>query len=61
MARPVKFCQALKAALEAGGYQVAIEVGPHPALKVPAIQTIQEVLGKTIPYYGALKRERMPL
>lgn len=56
VARPVKFYQALKAALEAGEYQVAIEVGPHPALKGPATQTIQEVLGKAIPYYGVLNR-----
>lgn len=56
MASPVKFYQALKTALEAGEYKVAIEVGPHPALKGPATQTIQEVLGKAIPYYGLLNR-----
>lgn len=56
VAMPVKFYQALQAALEAGEYQVAIEVGAHPALRGPASQTIQEVLGKSIPYYGALNR-----
>lgn len=57
VAMPVKFYQALKAALESGGdYGVAIEVGPHPALKGPATQTINEVLGKNIPYFGVLSR-----
>lgn len=56
VASSVKFYQALKVALEVGEYQVAIEVGPHPALKGPASQTIQEVLGKAIPYYGVLNR-----
>lgn len=55
VARSVQFYQALKVALEAGEYQVVIEVGPHPALKGPATQTIQEV-GKAIPYYGMLNR-----
>ncbi|KAL4923299.1 uncharacterized protein BDV17DRAFT_296474 [Aspergillus undulatus] len=55
VARSVQFYQALKTILESGEYQVAIEVGPHPALKGPASQTIQE-LGKAIPYYGALSR-----
>lgn len=54
VARAVKFYQALKAALEAGEYQVAIEV--DPSLKGPSTQTIQEVLGKTIRYYGVLNR-----
>lgn len=56
VARPVLFYRALKVALEAGEYDVAVEVGPHPALKGPATQTIQEVLGKAIPYYGVLAR-----
>ncbi|KAF1362275.1 polyketide synthase [Lizonia empirigonia] len=56
VAEPVKFYQALKVALDAGEYRVAIEVGPHPALKGPATQTINEVLGKGIPYFGVLSR-----
>jgi len=55
VARSVQFYQALKLVLEADEYQVALEVGPHPALKGPASQTIQE-LGKSIPYYGVLSR-----
>jgi len=56
MVRPVLFYRALKIALEAGDYDLAIEVGPHPTLKGPASQTIQEVLGKAIPYQGLLSR-----
>lgn len=56
VAKSVKFYQALKVALEAGEYGIAIEVGPHPALKGPATQTINEVLGKGIPYFGVLSR-----
>ena len=55
-AAPVKFYQSLKVALEAGEYAAVIEVGPHPALKGPATQTISEVLGKSIPYFGVLHR-----
>ena len=56
MVRPVLFHNALTIALEAGDYDLAIEVGPHPALKGPATQTIQEVSGKAIPYQGVLSR-----
>lgn len=56
VARSVKFYQSLKVALEAGPYDFAIEVGPHPALKGPATQTIDEILGKGIPYFGVLSR-----
>ncbi|KAK2040741.1 putative polyketide synthase [Colletotrichum somersetense] len=56
MIRPVLFHGALKAALEAQEYDLVVEVGPHPALKGPASQTIQEVLGKALPYEGVLSR-----
>ncbi|KAK2052449.1 hypothetical protein LY76DRAFT_639599 [Colletotrichum caudatum] len=56
MIRPVLFHGALKAALEAQEYGLVVEVGPHPALKGPASQTIQEVLGKALPYEGVLSR-----
>ncbi|KAL4792162.1 hypothetical protein BDV19DRAFT_392334 [Aspergillus venezuelensis] len=55
VARGVSFYPALKIILEGGEYQAALEVGPHPALKGPASQTIQE-LGKAIPYFGVLNR-----
>lgn len=56
MVKPVLFHQGLKLALEAGEYDLALEVGPHPALKGPATQTIQEVLGKSMPYQGVIHR-----
>lgn len=57
MLQPVLFSQALTAALdEAGLPGLAMEVGPHPALKGPASATIEEVIGNGIPYTGTLSR-----
>lgn len=55
---PVLFMQALKKACEAHGsaYDMAVEIGPHPALQGPALQTIKEATGQAIPYTGLLKR-----
>lgn len=58
MTKPVLFCQALTAALSEGAvFDVVLEVGPHPALKGPVSQTIQEVLQKSISYGATLSRE----
>lgn len=57
MTKPVLFSQALTAALSAGSaFDVVLEVGPHPALKGPASQTIGDVLQKQIPYQETLLR-----
>ncbi|KAL5355551.1 hypothetical protein BJX96DRAFT_170776 [Aspergillus floccosus] len=57
LARPVLFNEALRLLLEQqGAFDLAIEVGPHPALKGPATQTIQEVFEESIPYTGVLSR-----
>ncbi|KAL2169173.1 hypothetical protein VTG60DRAFT_6413 [Thermothelomyces hinnuleus] len=57
MVKPVLFSRALEAALSSGiSFDVAIEVGPHPALKSPSGLTIQEVIQKPLPYQGALFR-----
>lgn len=57
MANPVLFLQAIEfAAAEEGPFDAAIEVGPHPALKGPALQVLQEFLGESIPYTGVLSR-----
>ncbi|KAF1937576.1 putative hybrid NRPS/PKS enzyme [Clathrospora elynae] len=53
---PVLFSQAMKYALGESQYDLAVELGPHPALKGPAAQVIQEVLGESIPYTGMLSR-----
>ncbi|KAH3986904.1 bifunctional polyketide synthase/nonribosomal peptide synthetase phmA [Parastagonospora nodorum] len=59
MVRPVLFSQAVEfAAAEKGPFDCAIEVGPHPALKGPALQVLQEFLGDSIPYTGLLSRGR---
>ena len=55
--QPVLFSQALGSALKAyGPLTMALEIGPHPALKGPVAETIQQVTGGTIPYVGTLNR-----
>ncbi|KAF3765375.1 hypothetical protein M406DRAFT_338852 [Cryphonectria parasitica EP155] len=57
MTCPVLFQDALAAALrECGPFNAAIEVGPHPALKLPATETMKEVLGTSMPYMFVLSR-----
>ena len=59
MVSPVLFSQALEFAIaEKGPFDLAIECGLHPALKGPALQVIQEVLGGSIPYTGMLSRTK---
>ncbi|MCJ1261274.1 hypothetical protein MMC22_001138 [Lobaria immixta] len=54
---PVRFSQAVEYAIgEKGQFDIAIEVGPHPALKGPTTQIIQDILGDKILYTGVLKR-----
>lgn len=57
MINPVLFSQAVSYATAAlGPFDMAIEVGPHPALKGPALQTIQEISGNELSYTGTCKR-----
>ncbi|RYO96929.1 hypothetical protein DL766_001217 [Monosporascus sp. MC13-8B] len=57
MVQPVLFSHALQAAAAAGDpFDFAIEVGPHPTLKGPALQTLQETHKDTLPYTGLLHR-----
>lgn len=56
---PVMFSQALEYALGAHSpFDLAVEVGPHAALRSPALQTIAAVTcnAKPIPYTGTLSR-----
>ena len=39
-----------------GPFNLAIEVGPHPALMKPVMETFQSTLGHDIPYVAPLKR-----
>lgn len=57
--RPVLFSQAVQRACEllgASEIDLAIEIGPHPALRGPTTQTIREATGQAIPYTGLFKR-----
>lgn len=54
---PVLFREAVDAALKNfGPFDCAIEVGPHPQLQTPAIETIKSSIGTDMPYHGLLQR-----
>ncbi|KAK4180644.1 hypothetical protein QBC36DRAFT_297446 [Triangularia setosa] len=52
---PVLFKQAVEKAMELGPFDAAIEVGPHPALKGPVLDTLRDHKVE-IPYTGLLQR-----
>lgn len=54
----VQFSQALNRAVSEESYilDLALEIGPHPALKGPSSEVIKSLTGDTIPYCGVLKR-----
>ncbi|KAK0101698.1 hypothetical protein ONS95_006853 [Cadophora gregata] len=58
MLNAVLFSQSVEASLAKDSYDVAIELGPHPALKGPVLQTIQEITEakKPMPYFGLFGR-----
>jgi acyl transferase domain-containing protein/NAD(P)-dependent dehydrogenase (short-subunit alcohol dehydrogenase family)/phospholipid N-methyltransferase len=57
MTQAVLFSQALARALNEDQYfDLALEVGPHPALKGPSSETIKMLTGLSLPYSGVLKR-----
>ncbi|KAJ4855607.1 AMP-binding enzyme domain-containing protein [Trichoderma breve] len=59
MANAVLFEPAVSQAVtEAGPMDLAIEYGPHPALKGPALDTIEHATGHKIPYTGLLARKK---
>ncbi|PKY00558.1 hypothetical protein P168DRAFT_260046 [Aspergillus campestris IBT 28561] len=59
MAQAVLFSQALeRAMIECGPFDAVLEVGPHPALKGPASQTLRELSDNPLPYFGVLDRKR---
>ncbi|KAI2643458.1 hypothetical protein GGS21DRAFT_485978 [Xylaria nigripes] len=58
MTKAVLFSQALeRAVVECGPFDAIIEVGPHPALKGPATQTVKELGEGDTPYTGVLDRK----
>ena len=57
MSQTVLFADAIKNAVTSNPQiNLAIEVGPHPALKGPAIQNIADVRAAALPYHGVLNR-----
>ncbi|KAH8701329.1 hypothetical protein GQ44DRAFT_785142 [Phaeosphaeriaceae sp. PMI808] len=57
MVQPVLFSQAIETAYRlAGPFDLAIEIGPHPALKRPVIETYEAVHGSQLPYTALLQR-----
>ncbi|KAK7984741.1 hypothetical protein PG988_002363 [Apiospora saccharicola] len=64
LVQPVLFSDALRCLLcdNSGGqlraYDIGVEVGPHPALKGPVRQSIQEYApGQDVPYTGVMARD----
>lgn len=57
MTNTVLFSQAIETTVASESpFSLGVEVGPHPALKGPATQTIQEKTGSLIAYTGTLNR-----
>lgn len=59
MSQPVLFLQAVESAFAmAGSFDLLVELGPHPALKGPTLQTAQEQTSLDSPYTGLFSRGR---
>ncbi|KAJ6159879.1 hypothetical protein N7497_004416 [Penicillium chrysogenum] len=44
-----------------GGFDLGLEVGPHPALQSPVLQTMQDLSEAELPYGGVLSRRKNDL
>ncbi|KGO47793.1 Acyl transferase/acyl hydrolase/lysophospholipase [Penicillium expansum] len=59
MKNTVLFAPAVEAAAaQSGSFSLALELGPHAALKGPCLDTLAEALGDRIPYSGVLSRNK---
>ncbi|RAH44575.1 polyketide synthase A [Aspergillus brunneoviolaceus CBS 621.78] len=57
MVQPVLFSQALEISFQRNSLpDLCIEVGPHPALNAPVMETIKKVTDKETPYVSMLRR-----
>lgn len=57
MVKPVLFAEAVENSIWNGGpFEMAVELGPHPALKGPATQVLKSVLDSSPPYVGFIRR-----
>ena len=54
---PVLLSEAIQQAVaSSGSFDLALEVGPHPALKGPVTQVIRSLTGNMVPYQSFLRR-----
>ncbi|KAI7774492.1 hybrid nrps pks [Diaporthe eres] len=59
MVKPVLFSDSIETSIWNGGpFELAMEIGPHPALKGPATQALKSVLCSSPPYVSFLRRGR---
>ena len=59
MIKPVMFMQAVEEAWNIQKqFALSVEIGPHPALRGPVLQTIQDLSMQEIPYTGIHTREQ---
>ncbi|KAF2466642.1 beta-ketoacyl synthase domain-containing protein [Lindgomyces ingoldianus] len=59
MTNSVRFRDALESALaKHGPFDCVVEIGPHPALKGPSIQTMKPTISPVPPYIGFLDRNK---
>ncbi|KAJ6021109.1 lovastatin nonaketide synthase, partial [Penicillium herquei] len=57
MVNPVLFSSAVTEAWNGSGpFDIILEVGPHPVLKTPCLDTIETIFGNRPPYSGVLRR-----
>ncbi|EMT72749.1 Lovastatin nonaketide synthase [Fusarium odoratissimum] len=57
MTSAVLFSPAVEHAWQEGGpYDLIIEIGPHPVLKTPCLDTLEDMIGDRPPYSGVLGR-----
>ncbi|GAP92555.2 putative beta-ketoacyl synthase domain-containing protein [Rosellinia necatrix] len=58
LTNPVLFSSAVISAIQGEKFDLALEIGPHPALQGPATECIREVSGDSLPYRGVLTRTK---
>ncbi|KAH8689029.1 hybrid PKS-NRPS PsoA [Talaromyces proteolyticus] len=58
MVNPVLFSDAISSAVQKEQFDLALEVGPHPALRGPAAESIKDASGSIIRYQGVLERNK---
>jgi Polyketide synthase modules and related proteins len=58
MTQPVLFAPAVQHAWADGAFDLVLEVGPHPVLKTPCLDSIEETAAYQPPYSGVLARTK---